>query len=62
MPYNFVADSFHTNKLCSTLSSSEVDFLDGNDKIVTFEAPLGGLEAMEAVRLRLIGKLLLSSY
>ena len=26
MPYNFAADSFHTNKLYSTLSSSEVDF------------------------------------
>jgi len=26
MPYNFAADSFHTNKLCSTLSSSEVRF------------------------------------
>jgi len=62
MPYNFAADSFHTNKLCSTLSSSEVDFLDGNDKIVAFEAPLGGLGATEAVHLRLIGKLLLSSY
>ena len=36
MPYNFAADS-------STLSSSEVDFLYGNDKIVAFEAPLGGL-------------------
>jgi len=24
MPYNFVADSFHTKKLCSKLSSSEV--------------------------------------
>ena len=43
MPYNFAADSFHTNKLCSILSSSEVDFLDGNDKIVAFEAPWGGL-------------------
>jgi len=27
MPYNFVADSFHTKKLCSRLSSSEVRFL-----------------------------------
>ena len=27
MPYNFAADSFHTKKLCSRLSSSEVDFL-----------------------------------
>ena len=54
MPYNFAADSFHTNKLCSTLSSSEVVF-SGNDKIVAFEAPLGGLGATEAVHLRLIG-------
>ena len=26
MPYNFVADSFDTKKLCSRLSSSEVRF------------------------------------
>jgi len=26
MPYNIVADSFHTKKLCSRLSSSEVRF------------------------------------
>jgi len=26
MPYNFAADSFHTKKLCSRLSSSEVRF------------------------------------
>ena len=26
MPYNVVADSFHTKKLCSRLSSSEVRF------------------------------------
>jgi len=26
MPYNFAADSFHTEKLCSRLSSSEVRF------------------------------------
>jgi len=26
MAYNFVADSFHTKKLCSRLSSSEVRF------------------------------------
>ena len=62
MPYNSAADSFHTNKLGSTISSSELDFLDGNDKIVAFEALLGGLGATEAVHLRLIGKLLLSSY
>jgi len=28
MPYNFAANSFHTKKLCSRLSSSEVRFLD----------------------------------
>jgi len=27
MPYNFVVDSFHTKKLCSRLSSSEMHFL-----------------------------------
>jgi len=26
MPYNFAADIFHTKKLCSRLSSSEVRF------------------------------------
>jgi len=26
MPYNFAANSFHTKKLCSRLSSSEVRF------------------------------------
>jgi len=26
MPYNFAADSFHTEKLCSRLSSSKVRF------------------------------------
>ena len=62
MHYNFAADSFHTNNVCSTLSSSEVDFLDVNDKIVAFEPPLSGLGATEAVHLRLIGKLLLSYY
>jgi len=30
MPYNFVVDSFHTKKLCSRLSSSEVRFYPEN--------------------------------
>ena len=60
MPYNFAADSFHTNNLCSTLSLSEVDFLDGNDKIIAFEAPLGGSGATYAVHLRLNGKLIVN--
>jgi len=32
MPYNFVADSFHTKKLCSRLSSSEVRFYAENSR------------------------------
>jgi len=32
MPYNFVADSFHTRKLCSRLSSSELRFYIENGR------------------------------
>jgi len=32
MSYNFVADSFHTKKLCSKLSSSEVRFYTENGR------------------------------
>jgi len=52
MPYNFVADSFRTNELCSRLSSSEVRFYTENGG---FEF-LSGLEAMYDDHLRLIGK------
>ena len=54
--YNFVAEGFHTKKLCSRLSSSKVHFYTENDKLVAFEAPLG-IGATYAVHLRLIGKL-----
>jgi len=37
MPYNFVADSFHTKKLCSRLSSREVRFYTENGSFVFFE-------------------------
>jgi len=37
------ADSFHTKKLCSRLSSSKV-ILDGNRPFCVFETPFGGLE------------------
>ena len=57
MPYNFAADSFHTKKLCSRLSSSEVNFSYRTRKNVVFEVPFGGLGATYAVYLRLIGKL-----
>jgi len=43
MPYNFVADSFHTKKLCSRLSSSEVRFYTENGRFSFFEPPFGEL-------------------
>jgi len=48
MPYNFVADSFHTKKLCA--------ILDGNRPFFVFEPPFGGLEATCDDHIRLIGK------
>jgi len=43
MPDNFDADSFHTKKLCSRLSSSEVLFFYGNRPFCVFQTPIGGL-------------------
>jgi len=42
MPYNFVADSFHTKKRCSRLSSSEVRFYTENGRFAFFRPPGGG--------------------
>ena len=55
MPYNFAAESFHTKKLCSRLSSKK-QFV-GKTFTMRFEAPFGDLGATFAVHLRLIGKL-----
>jgi len=44
MPYNFVAYSFHTKKLCSRLSSSELRFYAENGRFV-FLGPLWGVRA-----------------
>ena len=54
MPFNFVADSFHTRKVCSRLSSTKCDFT----RRTVLRPPLGGggLEAMYNDHLRLIGK------
>jgi len=41
MPYNFVANGFHTKKLCSRLSSSEVRFYTENGRFAFF-IPLRG--------------------
>ena len=55
MPYKFAADSFHTKKLCSRLSSSEVRFY-ANWPFCVYETPLGDLGATHDYHLRLIGK------
>jgi len=55
MPYNFAADSFHTKKLCSRLSSSEVLFF-ANRPFCVFRPPLGDLRATYDDHLRLIRK------
>ena len=56
MPYNFAADSFHTKKLRSRLSSSEVHFLIEIGRFAFLRPPLGDLGATHDDRLRLIGK------
>ena len=56
MPYNFAADSFHTKKHSSRLSSSEVHFLMKIGRFAFWRPPLGNLEATYGDRLRLIGK------
>jgi len=48
-PYNFVADSIHTNKLYSRLSLSEVDILHGKRPFCVFHP-------LESDNLRFIGK------
>ena len=52
MPYNSAADSFHTKKLCSRLSSSEVHF----GRFAFSRPSLGDLGAKYDDHLRLIGK------
>jgi len=56
MPYNFAADSFHTKKLCSRLSSSEVRLYRKNGPFAFLSPPLGDLGATYADHLRLVGK------
>ena len=56
MPYIFAADSFHTKKLCSRLSSSEVRFYTEIGRFAFLRPPLGDLGATYDDQLRLIGK------
>jgi len=56
MPYNFAADSFHTKKLCSRLSSSEVQFFLRKSAVLRLWDPFGDLGATYDDHLRLIRK------
>ena len=55
MPYNFAADSYHTKKLGSRLSSSEMRFLR-KSAVLRFCPPWGDLGATYDDHLRLLGK------
>jgi len=54
MPYNFVADSFHSKKLCGRLSFKQNAILVGKQPFSIFEPSFVGLEAECDVHLRLI--------
>jgi len=56
MPYNFAAESFHTKKLCSRLSSSEVRFFTEIGRFAFLRPSLGDLWATYDDHIRLIGK------
>ena len=58
MPYNFVRDSFHTNRRCSRLSSNDVRFYTENGRFACFSPapPFGGFGAAYDDDLRLIGQ------
>ena len=56
MPYNIAADGFHTKKLCSRLSSSEVQFFTEIGRFAFLRSPLGDLGETYDDHLRLIGK------
>jgi len=60
MPYNFDADSFHTKKLCSRLSSSEVQFCTQIGRFAFMSPFFGGLGAPYGVYVWLIRKRVLS--
>ena len=60
MSYSFVADSFHTKKLCSRLSSSEVRFYTEIGRFASLSPPLEDLRATYEYHLRFIGKRVLN--
>jgi len=60
MPYNIAADNFHTKKLCSRLSSSEMWFWTKIGRFAFLRPPLESLAATYNEHLRLIGKRVLN--
>jgi len=56
MSCGFVADSFHTKKLCGRLSSNEVRFYTENGRFAVFSPRSRDLGTTYDVYLRLIGK------
>ena len=48
MPYNFAADIFHTKKLCSRLSSSEVRFFTEIGRHAFLRLLLGDIGSLES--------------
>jgi len=56
MPYNFAADTFHTKKLCSRLSSSKVLFYTVIGRLAFSRPLLGDIGATYDNHLELIGK------
>jgi len=56
MPLQLAADSFHTKKLCSRLSSSEMRLFRKNGRFAFFSPPLRDLGATYDDYVRLIGK------
>jgi len=56
MPYNIAADSLHTKKLCSRLSSSEVRFFTEIGRLAFLRPLLIELGVTYDDHLRLIGK------
>jgi len=56
MPYNFVADSFHTKKLCSRLSSIKVRFYTENSRFafLFLSRGMGGLTGNQHTMINLV--------
>ena len=48
MPYNFVADSFHTKKLCSRLSQAKCDFTLKKGRFAFLTSPFAILGSLES--------------